>query len=222
MAVDVPLRPEILRVRALHLVGGMENSRGWEGTLPYPRLLTTPDGLRSEDGKPDRHYGRSRKARGYQFPDDWAVEIVNDRQVGVATSDDLEHIIGTLGIEYKLRDISDDPVSELGRIMAANLIIENTYERVYPAECMITGAYLLIGANGTILKLNGPHNGCKKVVTAICTALSLDRASFDRRITAAMDGRRGYMASVAMMGTGVMCVGDEVRVQPPIPIRGST
>jgi hypothetical protein len=202
-------------VRALHIVGGEENTPSWEGTISVPRLDLTFGGVAPSQGVRNRHYGRTRIARGYQLGD-WAGRVVrNERQVSVATSTDIRAIADELGISPIIEKQGFEVDGFMAEALAVNVCINGEALGLHLGP----GARLFIGApnTGAILDISEAHLPCKKPPFTIARELSIDPEALKLGFKRVAAERRGFMSSVYAPGS--ICLGDQISIQQPIDHR---
>lgn len=213
MKTDSRIYENLGEVIALNLVGGDENTATWDGTVNVPYLEVTLDGIELDANVLDRHHGRTRVIRGYQINGGWEKRVVrNERQVSVATLDDLREIAESLDIVGTITDHSLTIEKFMSQALGVNLTIDG--ENL--ARLMGPGTKLLIGdpETGTIIDVSEAHLPCKKPAFAIARGLAMDSEALKQGFRAVAAERRGYIAGV--FSAGKISVGDQVSFQPPI------
>lgn len=215
--VDSKIYENIARVEALTWVGGEEGTPKWEQNLCVPRISLIFDGVTLDDHHNDRHYGRTRIARPYQLPGDWAKrEVRNERQVSVATLDDLKQIADELELTEAIAAKTSDFSKFMAKVLAVNIVIDGPDLNRYLGP----GTKLMIGepVRGAIIEVSEAHLPCSKPPTAIARELpGLDFDALKSGFKAVAAERRGYMASVYL--EGMVRVEDTISAQPPIDHR---
>lgn len=216
MAIDSKIYEKCAEVVGLNLVGGEENTPQWEDTLDVEYLDLALDGVSLSTGETDRHYGRTRQVRNYQVARKWAGrDVRNERQISIATLEDLRLIAKAL----ELDTILDEKSIDLGRFMSQVLAVNVLLSGVDLGDYLGPGTKLFCGEEdtGAIVDISEAHLPCKKPAFTIATSLDLDPAKLKDGFKQVAAERRGYMAAV--FAPGRIALGDSVDAQLAIDHR---
>jgi len=217
MAADSKIYENCAVVVNLNLVGGEESTPQWEHIVDAPYLNAGMNGITLNNGDHDRHFGDMRVARNYQIGKKWAGRYVrNERQVSIATLQDLESIASKL----ELTEIILDRGISIGRFMsqalAVNVVISGADDLT---EYLGPGTKLFCGdeETGTILGISEAHLPCSKPALTIARSLNLEIRELKGRFKDVAKTRRGYVASV--YSPGIIALEDSLDAQLPIDHR---
>lgn len=215
MATDSRIYENRAEVVSLNLVMGQENTPRWEHVFNVPYLDLGLDGVTLSRTDLDRHHGATRQVRKYQAGA-WAGRIVrNERQVSIATLEDLKAIADFLGITEMIENDQGVDVF-MSQAMAVNVVISGAIDL---KDYLGPGSKLLCGEpeTGAIVDISEAHLPCSKPATDISGKLDLDLSIIKKRFKEVAADKRGFVGSV--YSPGRLALGDAVAIQLPIDHR---
>lgn len=215
MRVDSHIFENQAQVVGLNTVEGESGSPGIDLVHELTELDLDFDGVKTSEFGRDRHYGQTRLARRYQIGS-WAGRIVrNERQVSLATKEDLCEIADGLGISGIITDSNESVVEFMSQTMAVNLVIDGEDIKRYIGP----GTKLMIGSPeaGAIIDISEAHLPCKKPALSISRRLELDYEDLKSRFKEVSAEKRGFMAGV--YSAGKIALHDQISFQLAIDHR---
>jgi len=219
--IDSEIIEGLGRVRNLNLVLGSEKTEvGLKLVVPKEELAFDFEGIRTIEGKKDRHWGHYRTVRSYQAGQEMrGTRVRNERQVGVVLAADLLQIAEEMKITELIAERGFDVIDFMSLAVAANVVVEGALPTPHIEDFVGPNSRLYIGAGSrAVVNIFENHLPCSKPANAMAAALDMSAVDLGKRYKEVAANNRGLMGWVWAEGT--VEVGDPVGVQLPVDFKG--